>query len=281
MEKLTFVELTGTAPQPHDGGSTAGLTHEWDVRTKYYNAKVPIWIDEIPDVEAWKTEFVKPEAKEVVEAVGAWMYCFRTPTGSGEREQIDSTMKAIQEISEEHGSYGGDALMLAVALPSSTSTAGKERMDQEEWEDMCLPYGFEYVDFSAHGTNEFGEEVGFERLKEALEANEWADDGASDSELNLEDLNLNAEDDGNDFSRDEAEMTAEIFGMKAALAGDDFEPEGTDFLNPKQQENQVDDLDRLMSRLLAVKESSAGLPEDQRRKMAAKAVSELLKDSSL
>ena len=242
---------------------------------------MPVWIDEIADVEAWKTEFLKPEAKEVVEALGAWVYCFRTPKNPAEREQIEEAMKAIQEVSEEHSGYGGDALMLAVALSGTASASMGEGMEQSEWEDICMEQGFEYIDFSAHGMNEFREKVGFERLEEALKANEWADDGASDSEPNLEDLNLDVADGSNDFARDEAEMTAEIFGMKAALAGDDFEPEGADFLNPKQQENQVDDLDRLMSRLLAVKESSAGLPEDQRRRMAAKAVSEVMKDSSL
>jgi hypothetical protein len=38
---------------------------------------------------------------------------------------------------------------------------------------------------------------------------------------------------------------------------------------------QVDDLDKMMSRLLAVREQSAGLPEAQRKRMAAQAVKEL------
>jgi ATPase subunit of ABC transporter with duplicated ATPase domains len=66
--------LTGSSPAPHASGSCAGLTHEWDVRTAYYNAKVPLWIDEISDVQEWKEEFMKEEAGEVVQAVGAWVY---------------------------------------------------------------------------------------------------------------------------------------------------------------------------------------------------------------
>ena len=70
--------LTGSAPTPDDvSGSCAGLTHEWDVRTAYYNATVPLWIDEIPDVDEWKDEFLKDEARLVVQAVGAGVYVFR------------------------------------------------------------------------------------------------------------------------------------------------------------------------------------------------------------
>lgn len=36
------------------------------------------------DREAWRTEFVKPEAKEVVSALGAWIFCFRKPIGQEE-----------------------------------------------------------------------------------------------------------------------------------------------------------------------------------------------------
>ncbi len=95
----------------------------------------------------------------------------------------------------------------------------------------------------------------------------------------IHDLGLE-EEDGNDFTRDEAEMTAEIFGMKAALAADDFDTEA-DVMPLHQQGNQVDDLDRLMGKLMAVKENTVGLPEDQRRRMAAKAVSEVMKESTL
>jgi hypothetical protein len=34
--------------------SPAGLSHSWKVKTTYYEAEIPIWIDEIADAEAWK-----------------------------------------------------------------------------------------------------------------------------------------------------------------------------------------------------------------------------------
>lgn len=280
-------DLTGSAPPLNDAGSTAGLTHEWNVDTAYYKTKVPIWVDEIADVEEWKSQFLQPEAKEVVEAIGAWVYCVLTSTGDGPSPKAEETMKAIQEISEEHAGYGADTVMLAVTMPSNQASSNSDEGAAEQWEDVCLEYGFEYVDYRAKGSNEFGEKTGFERMKEALEANEWTATLSPDSDSDLGALDLGDEDDGgvrggeDAFTRqDEAEMTAELFGMKAALAGtDDFETEADDFPGIGRQEKGVEDLDRLMGKLLVVKEQGAGLPEAQRKRMAAQAVRELLGES--
>lgn len=168
--------------------------------------------------------------------------------------------------------------MLAVAKPVGKHVSSDAKESKDEQEDVCMQYGFEYIDYAATGSNEFGEKVGMERIKEALEANEWDAGGDDEDDLALELENLDLEGDGGGFGRDEAEMTAELFGMKAALNGDDdFDAEAEDVLPPTEQASQVDDLDRIMGRLLAVKEQSADLPEAQRRRMAAKAVQDLLK----
>lgn len=290
MVELPFIEviethpitrstgLTGTAPTPHETGSTAGISHEWHIKTRYYETTVPIWVDQIEDVEEWKAEFLKPEAREVIDAVGAWIYCFRAPSSTESSHDIEATMKAVQEICEQHSGYGAETAMLAVAVPDSKGGAGGFREIREEWDDISLQYGFELVEHTAEGKNEFGEKVGLERLKEALEANEWAATTTSgDEELVFRDDDLaeNEDDHFRGFARDEAEMTAELFGMKAALNGNDLEPDTDVFSETRTEEAQVEDLDRLMGRLLAVREQSADLPEAQRKRLAAKAVREL------
>lgn len=250
--------------------------HEWNVKTAYYNAKVPIWIDEIADSVQWREEFMKPEAKEVVEAVGAYVYCFRLPANGEVSEETERVMRGIQDVSEEHAGYGADTIMLAAALPPANSDAVKTKSD--DWEDICIQYGFEFINYAAEGKNEYGEKVGFERLKEALEANEWSASDEGEDDLDLDDLDFDADDDFGGFNKEEAEMTAELFGMKAALSGnDDFEPEADDLIPQDQQSRQVDSLDRMMGKLLAVKEQSADLPEPQRKKIAAQAVKDLMK----
>ena len=270
-------DLTGSAPTPHENGSTAGLTHEWDLQTRYYAAKIPIWVDEIPDVAAWKTEFLKPEAAEVVQAVGAWILYFRESDNGSISQEAEDAMKAIQEISEKHANYAADAVMLAVAMRNVESDGSNDGA-QEEIDDVCLQHGFEYIDYTAKGTNKFGEKTGLERLREALEANEWPDVTTTDDDgLEADESDFDAENGMRGFARDEAEMTAELFGVNAALAGDDFEPEADDIVPPNQQASQIDDLDRLIGRILAIKEQSVDLPEAQKKRMAAKAVKELLK----
>jgi hypothetical protein len=54
------------------------------LKTQYYTAELGIWIDELPDVGAWGEEFKKEEAREVVTAVGAWIFCFRKPVRQSE-----------------------------------------------------------------------------------------------------------------------------------------------------------------------------------------------------
>lgn len=277
---LTNPDLTGSAPEPDVDGSTAGLTHEWSVKTAYYSAKVPIWVDELSDVAAWKTEFLRPEAKEVTDAVGAWIYCFERQEDGGISAQAEEAMKGIQEVVEQHAGYGPDCVMLGVAKPvgKQASPESSSQPSKDDQEDICMQYGFEFIDYTATGHNEFGEKVGIQRLKEALEANEWDAGGDEDDlDLDLENLDLDGDSGLEGFGRDEAEMTAELFGMKAALNGDDFDPEADDIQPTSQQAGQVDDLDRIMGRLLAVKEQSTDMPEAQRRRLAAKAVQDLFK----
>lgn len=271
-------DLTGTAPEPDISGSCAGLTHEWDVKTAYYSARVPVWIDEISEPEEWKTEFMKPEAEEVVDAVGAWVYLFRLPRDW----KVEETMRALQEVVEVHAGYGADNVMLAVAMPANKDAGTVSEGVREQLDDMAIQYGFEFVEYGATGKNEFGEKQGLERIREALEANSWdADGGDSDD---LAGLGLEGSDDGiGNFGHEEAEMTAELFGMKASLMGhedEDAEEFGAD-LEQDRQQAQVDDLDMMMSKLMAVKEQTADLPEAQRKKMAAKAVREVMGEDVL
>jgi hypothetical protein len=82
--------------------------------------------------------------------------------------------------------------------------------------------------------------------------------------------------------REEAEWTAEMFAVKSALheqgdTDDEHEDSGDDGAITAD-ESQVDDLELLMGRLLAVREQSIGLPEEQRKRMAAQAVSDAVRN---
>ena len=217
-----------------------------------------------------------------MDAVGAWVYMFQLDVDGKAGKDVEETMKALQEVTEEHAGYGADNVMLAIAMPGSKDARYMEKEPKEQLDDMAIQYGFEFVEYGATGTNEFGEKQGLERIKEALEANSWdADGGDSDD---LAGLGLDGSEDGiGDFGHEEAEMTAELFGMKASLMGhgdDEAEGFGAE-LEQDRQQAQVDDLDMMMSKLMAVKEQTAGLPEAQRKKVAAKAVREAMGGDNL
>jgi hypothetical protein len=107
-------------------------------------------------------------------------------------------------------------------------------------EELCLDLGFEYIHMDATGKNEYGEKLGLERAKEALEANEWS---AS-----------SMEDDGEDgigsMDDEQAQMNAELWGMKGSLLdpdneGDENEDDGSNL--------QIEGMEQMMSQLMAVK----------------------------
>ena len=81
------------------------------------------------------------------------------------------------------------------------------------------------------------EPVGVARIKEALEANDWAGGG---------DAGLEGGDDDafeNTFAAEEAEMGIELFGMKGAIHGEEGDDEAP----------QVEELEQMMQRMQAIK----------------------------
>jgi len=87
-------------------------------------------------------------------------------------------------------------------------------------------------------------------------------------------LGLGEDDDGfeGSFAAEEAEMNMELFGMKGALAGLD-DDEG-----PEPGDKEVEDLEVMMQKMVAIKEMGEGMEEAERKRFAAKAVNDLLKD---
>ncbi|EMC97910.1 hypothetical protein BAUCODRAFT_66629 [Baudoinia panamericana UAMH 10762] len=265
-------DLTGSAPALNEAGTIAGLTHEWEVRTAYYTATVPIWTDEIADADEWKREFLKPEAEEVVQAIGAYVYCFCIPRDGKITSGVEATMKALQTVAE-HAGLMADNLLLAVALTSSgDGGSGVAALDHDAWVDLCIQYGFEFINYAAEGKNEYDELTGSARLKEALEAHEWAADAADDG-TGIDTLGLGDDDEVGGFDREEAEMTAELFGMKAALTDDSgLDMEAEPFAQSDHQAAEVDSFERTMGKLLALKEHSTNLTKEQKKRLVAKAL---------
>lgn len=76
----------------------AGTTHNLAIKTPYYTAEVPIWLDLIASPEEWAESFLSPEAKEVLEVLGGIMVVFALPPPSS-LTLATATSKAIDEAS--------------------------------------------------------------------------------------------------------------------------------------------------------------------------------------
>ncbi|PNH61642.1 hypothetical protein VD0002_g6218 [Verticillium dahliae] len=133
--------------------------------------------------------------------------------------------------------------------------------------------------------------MGVHRVLEALEANDW-DQG--DIPSDLED-DFGSLEDGRDDpeSLDFGVDRADFEGLRQAIWGLDTEPRADGDVDsngdgeargsgaqdePLDEATEVEKLESMMRKLQAVRDMSAGLPEEQRKKMAAKAVNEVMKD---
>ncbi|RAL16088.1 adaptin-binding domain-containing protein [Aspergillus homomorphus CBS 101889] len=138
------------------------------------------------------------------------------------------------------------------------------------------------------GRNRYGELQGMRRVKEVLETHDWSaaeedaeDKGSMDMGLGDEDdlerrlLGLDdAEDGGFDFEVNELER--EMVGLRMAIerGSDDYFVEEAE----ADEELRVDAVEALLLRMRAIKDMSDGLPETERKRFAAKAVRDIMRE---
>ncbi|KAL8694465.1 MAG: hypothetical protein Q9218_000877 [Villophora microphyllina] len=262
---------------------------ELPLATPYYIATVPIWHDSISPshdiLQEWSTEWLSSEAAEVVQNIGAWVVVVRKPPGQQANneegvvslDKIRQTLTTIHKVHTRHrdtsNKYNAlDSEPILLVLGMSQPLRPLLEISNDEWEDLCQDCGgWEWIDGEATGKNGFGENVGLERLKEALEANEW-DSGIEDTddkddlenELGLGDIR---------FRDEQLELETDSTGMHEAILTHDQDGGQGD----SEGDMQVQKLESMMLKMQALKEKGAALPDEERRKLAAKAVREIMK----
>ncbi|KAK1726573.1 alpha and gamma adaptin binding protein p34-domain-containing protein [Colletotrichum acutatum] len=217
-------DLTGTHPEPAST-TLAGTTHILPIKTSYYTADVPIWLDLVDSPAEWSASFLSPEAKEVLTVLGGLAVVFALPSSSPSASSSlssavpsstsasapadvttthatvasppaptpqpspEDTRALITEVGrvvrEGLGGWGWDGVGLGIGVGDGTA---------DEWEDLCAEWGLEFVQVRGgkkdDGRNEFGEKMGIARVLEALESNDWdavdAMDGPSDLDSDLD-----------------------------------------------------------------------------------------------
>ncbi|KAI5924229.1 hypothetical protein F4810DRAFT_709946 [Camillea tinctor] len=281
-------DLTGTAPE-QTSTSLAGSSHNLSLKTAYYTAEVPIWLDLISSPSEWATSFLSLEAKEVLEVLGGVVLVFSLPAKS-QSEEGQAARELIQEvgkvIKEGLGGWEWDGVSLCLGLG--------EIDDIDEWDDCCAQLGMEFVQIrsqSVPSRNEFGEKTGIPRALEALEANDWSHASMDDLGSDFADFEASLDPSKDKDDKEDSDLTAEDLdfgfdredfdGLKRAIwnAGHEDDEDAHDKENgtgggeEDLGDEEVQKLERMMLKLQAVRDTNAGLPEEQRKRAAAKAKS--------
>ena len=228
------------------------------------------------------------EAAEVLQALGGYVLSFPRPVTEEERMRLRDVVKEVGKVVKSAETKGWDGVLVLILMPQDI--VPHLELDQsalEAWEDWGIEHGgWEVIDGqAAKGTkNEFGEKAGWERVKEALEANSWEGGEEGDE---LEGLGM----DFADFVEGEVdeEMRREMEGMKEAIYGGGNEVEEEE----EDEEKDVEQMEVLMRKMQAMRgkvldggywetanvkiDLGADMPEAERKKFAAKAVQDLMK----
>ncbi|KAI1391694.1 uncharacterized protein F4822DRAFT_397486 [Hypoxylon trugodes] len=278
VQHLTRVikDLTGSFPE-QESTSLAGSSHNLTLKTAYYTAEVPIWLDLISSPDEWAGSFLSPEAKEVLEALGGFILVFSLPVksqsdeGKATRDFIEKVGKVVQD---GLGGWSWDGVGLCLGIG--------ETDDFDEWEDFCSARSLEYIQVRSQSTptrNEFGEKTGIPRALEALEANDWSQAAAA-RESDLEDfeaeLGIEKDTDGKEKDDPGLEPLVDSTLYDFLVTKDDGNAGGDD--SEELNDEAIQKLEGMITKLQVVRDSNAGLPEDQRRRAAAKAVAEVMKE---
>ncbi|KAK7456318.1 alpha and gamma adaptin binding protein p34 [Colletotrichum acutatum] len=168
-------DLTGTHPEPAST-TLAGTTHILPIKTSYYTADVPIWLDLVDSPAEWSASFLSPEAKEVLTVLGGLAVVFALPSSSPSASSSlssavpsstsasapadvttthatvasppaptpqpspEDTRALITEVGrvvrEGLGGWGWDGVGLGIGVGDGTA---------DEWEDLCAEWGLEFV----------------------------------------------------------------------------------------------------------------------------------------
>ena len=154
------------------------------------------------------------------------------------------------------------------------------KMTNDEWENICRECGhWEWIDGTLNASssapplqakNEYGEEVGIARLREALEAHDWE---SRDAYGDSDDLELEA-----GFDMEAEELHKEMRGLQTAVRGpEDDRSQTEDAAILQRGDNDVQELEAMLLKMQAIKDIGADLPGPERRRFAARVVKDVMK----
>ncbi|CAI7612177.1 unnamed protein product [Penicillium pancosmium] len=156
------------------------------------------------------------------------------------------------------------------------------------WEDQLFDmglFGWEVVEWDPLGEekektrNKFGEYEGMPRVKEVLETHDWSAAGEDglDDDLEAELLGFDREG-GSGFGMEVNELEREMLGLRMAIerGGGDGDSDGNS--DGDEEEDKVESMETLIMRMQSLRDMGSELPDSERRRFAAKAVQDIMRE---
>lgn len=121
------------------------------LKTPYYTATVPVWLDLIASAKEWSASFLSEEAGEVLAVLGGLIIVFALPTSADEARTKDLIEQVGLVVNKGLGGWQWDGVGLAVGVGEAENV--------ENWDELCAQAGLEFVQVTSKsqtGRNEFG-----------------------------------------------------------------------------------------------------------------------------
>lgn len=238
------------------------------------------------------------EAAEVLAVLGGLVVVFALPTDlgpGGSGGEVGHLIRQIgRVVNEGLGGWDWDGVRLAVGIGQG---------EADDWHELCAEAGLEFVHLDhIEGGDEIGgkddlaaderaEKTGMARVREALEANDWEQEPAAMSAIGKESSEMADEGEDEGLGGGETDTSdpigfaiesADMDGLreailKGATAGGDGGEDSED-REEEGDEKGVAKVEEMMKKLQAVREAGEGLSPAQRRKLAAQAVGEVMRE---
>lgn len=258
--KITLAQFLSqdfdTSTVPRD--SHSGLIYNCELSTRYFQVSLKLLVEEFPEerkedyevsdaLKKWFAEFSKPDFAELRDALDGVVYCLSM---DADTQSYDEQFETLSHIKD---SLGEEAFFVVVGA----SQTDIDLSIAESIEDEAIVNGFEFVDATKNGTNEYNEKLGLARVKEIFEAHSWSD--MDKSELADETY--------------QSHKRGKMGDMTRALLD---ENENEESVKNEAEETFDFDLERLLQKLRIDKEKVATLAEKDKKDYVDKLVQEYL-----
>ncbi|KAH0620113.1 hypothetical protein JD844_014724 [Phrynosoma platyrhinos] len=240
--------IIGKEELPEDVSTDGGARfYPWTIDNKYYSASIHLCV-------VANTFLV---TAEIAEAVQAFLVYFDSTKISG-LDSISAWFPLIEEWLPE----------VMILVCDRVSENGISRQKAQEW---CIQHGFELVELNPEELpdedDDFPESTGVKRIIQALNANVWSN-VVMKNDSRLHPLPAERADSAPVGTEEDA---ADVDGMQTAPVADPMlDMDIQELASLTAGEGDLENFERLFSKLKEMKEKAATLPHEQRKLHAEK-----------